>query len=687
MPSSPVRRPLLIRGFKKILHGGDYNPDQWLHKPEVIDEDFRLMELAGCNTFAVGIFSWTSYEREEGKYQFDWLDQIMDRMAGAGSKVFLATPSGAKPAWMSKKYPEIRRVTREGQRETHQTRHNHCWSSPVYREKVQAINLQLATRYAKHPALGGWHISNELNGACYCDLCLKEWHHWLERKYRTLEKLNQAWWASFWSHEFTAWDEIDPRDFSVDAMSLDWMRFNNWQLIDWLQFEADIVRKLTPDVPVTTNFMGLHPQINYADVAQAVDFVTDDQYPCFDIEREDFNRKVVELSFKDDLYRCFKLDRPWMLMESCPDWPQAHYPVRLKSAEVHQLEMLQALAHGAEGTCYFQWRKGAGSWEKFHGAVVDHTGNEKTRVFKSVATLGQHYRKLTELVGTVTSEAEVALIYDWDVKWGFQFSCGPLNRDSSYERVAHDHYQPLWEAGIPVDVLASEKDFSRYRLLILPQLWLLKPDVADRIRSFVRKGGTVVATPYLGICNETNLVFTGGWPGGGLRELFGVWNEETGGLHPDQTVKLALAKKNGLGLKKDLLGRDLLAVLHPEGAQVVASWKGGPFSGSAALTVNSFGKGEAWYVGTRLELESLRALLGALTQKLQIRRNLEVKLPLGVTVQKRTGKDGDYLFFFNATASKQTVPLGSLQGVDMLSGRKISKQLNLAAAGSTIIKL
>jgi len=289
----------LISGFNKILHGGDYNPDQWLHAPEVIDEDFRLMKKSGCNTFSLGIFSWTSYEREEGKFDFSWLDRIMDRMAAAGSKVILATPSGSKPAWMSQKYPEIRLVNFQGLREPHWQRHNHCWSSPVYREKVRIMNTKLAERYAKHPALALWHISNELGGGeCYCELCMKRWQNWLKEKYGTLEKLNRAWWAPFWSHIFTSWDQIDPRDSSMDGMTVDWRRVISWEIKGSYDYEAAIIRPITPHVPITTNFMGLCGHINYADFAKSVDVIADDQYPTYDLEnlRNSWSDRLLEMA-------------------------------------------------------------------------------------------------------------------------------------------------------------------------------------------------------------------------------------------------------------------------------------------------------------------------------------------------------------------------------------------------------
>lgn len=688
----PPERPLLISGFRKILHGGDYNPDQWLHAPEIIDEDFRLMKIAGCNTFSIGIFGWTSYEREEGSFDFDWLDRIMDRMADDGHKVLLATPSGAKPAWMSQKYPEICRVNPTGQRDPHWHRHNHCWSSPVYREKVRIINTKLVERYGKHPALSMWHVSNELGNdplqaQCHCNLCLSTWHGWLERKYGTLEKLNRSWWSRFWSHEFTAWDQIDPRNWSMDSMTFDWLRFRNWQIQDWYEFEAGTLRPHSPGIPISTNFMGLCQWIDYAALAQKVDLVMDDQYPAYELDDPWLIHGAAFTSFKNSVYSCFKPDRPWMLVESCPDAPQWKSRMRPKPAAVHQLEMLQALGHGAEGTCYFQWRQGRGSREKLHGAVVDHSGREDARVFRSVAALSRQYERLDVILGSSVQPARVGLVYDWEARWSLELSEGTARKNGAYENVACLHYRVFWEQGIPVDVFASEHDFDAYQMLILPQLWMLKPGVAERLEAFVARGGILVATSYLAICNETNLCFNGGWPGDGLMKLFGIWNEEYDTLPDEQTIGLAPIRGNSLGLSTNLKARELCGILHATDAEVVATYDSGYFSGTPAITMRRHGQGEAWYIGPRLELDSLRAIYRPLVERLSLEKALDAELPLGVIAQRRIGETEDYVFIENFTPQTQTINLGTVTARDLLSGDRVTGTIELPPAGSTVLAM
>ncbi|MFZ4506758.1 MAG: beta-galactosidase [Fimbriimonas sp.] len=644
-------RKTLIPGESRILHGGDYNPDQWLKQPEILDEDFRLMPLAGCNTFSVGIFAWVQHEPQEGVFQFEWLDRLLDRFAEAGHRAIVATPSGAKPAWMSEKYPEIRRVNRAGIRDHYKERHNHCWTSPIYREKVRIINTHLAERYAGHPALGMWHISNEYGGECFCDLCLTSFRSWLRDRYQTLDALNEAWWTGFWSHTYTDWSQIEPGDWSVDGLELDWKRFVTEQVCDFFEWEVQPMRALTPEIPCTTNYMGLYSGIDYARLAQHLDVVVDDQYPRFNPLDAGWARSAAGISMKDSLHRNFKPDRPWMVMESCPDSVQWMNPMTLKRPGVHRIEMLQAIGHGAEGTLYFQWRKGRGGGEKLHGAVVDHVGHENTRVFRTVAEVGELYKKLGGVIGS-TVPADVALLYDWDNRWAFELTSGAPTNHGEFGSTVHDHYQALWERQIAVDVISANADgFSAYKVVVAPILWLIHPGVADRLKDYVSRGGILVATFYCGTVDSTNRVWFGGLPGDGLRELFGVWNEETDVLHPEASAPLQIVDGNSLGLSDTLTARTIRSILHLEGAEAVATYTDQFYAGTPAVTVNSFGLGKAIYFGVQSDVASIGHLYDRVLPVAGVAPVVNLEAPVGVSAQLRTSETHDYLFIQNFTAA------------------------------------
>ncbi len=592
-----------------LLHGGDYNPDQWT--PPVWEEDMRLMKPAHCNAMTVGIFAWTALEPAEGEYDFDWLDRVMDMLAENEAYAVLATPSGARPAWLARTYPEVLRVRPDGGRNLFGRRHNHCLTSPVYREKTYAINAKLAERYRDHPALLVWHLSNEYSGACHCDMCRAAFRQWLIRKYGTLDALNHAWWTAFWSHTFTDWGQIDPPseigETSVHGLNLDWRRFITDQTTDFMLNEIAALRTYTPDTPVTTNFMGTFPGLNYWKMAPHLDVISWDSYPLW--HKPDENGRIddvvlaADVAFVHDINRSLKGGKPFMLMESVPSATNWMPAAKVKRPGMHALSSLQAVAHGSDTVQYFQWRKSRGSSEKFHGAVVDHVGHEHTRVFADVADLGTKLEKLADVVGT-TVRPDVAIIYDWENAWAMNDAQGPRSGDKGYLEACKHHYRAFWDRGIPVDIIDMDQDFSRYKLLVAPMLYMLRPGVDERLAAFVEAGGTLVTTYWSGIVDENDLVILGGWPGGKLREVLGIWAEEIDALYEEDVNLVEPAAGSGLGLSGVYEARDYCDLIHTEGAEVLATYGRDFYAGRPALTVNGYGDGQ----GVLHRLEQRRPL-------------------------------------------------------------------------------
>ena len=664
--------------FPHFLHGGDYNPDQW--PEEVWQEDMRLMKLANCNTMSTAIFAWTKLEPEEGKFDFSWLDKIMDLLAENGGYAVLATPSGARPAWLSAKYPEILRVGPDRRRILHGGRHNHCMTSPIYREKVQTINRKMAERYKDHPALLVWHISNEYGGECHCDLCQQSFRHWLQKKYNNdLNQLNLAWWAEFWSHTYTAWEQIESPspigEMSLHGLNLDWKRYTTDQTIDFYRCEIEPLREITPALPITTNFMGLYTGLNYPRFAKEVDIISWDNYPVWHTTGSDAEL-AAHIAFVHDQNRAMKNGKPWMLMESTPSNTNWQPIPKLKRPGMHKLSSLQAVAHGSDTVQYFQWRKSRGSAEKFHGAVVDHVGNEHTRTFKDVAELGAVLQKLDPVLGT-TVRPDVAIIYDWENRWAIDDMNG-LGRDRrNYAETCISHYQPFWSRGIPVDVIPEWADFSPYKLVVAPMLYMLQPGVAKRLEKFVADGGTLVTTYWSGIVDENDLCFLGGWPGGGLRAVLGIWDEETDTITPAERNQVMMTDGNALSLSGSYEARDYFALVHAESAQVLATYGSDFYAGQPALTVNTYGKGQAYYMASRNETRFLDDFYGKLAGAMNLRRALPVDLPGGVTAQIREDEHNTFIFVMNFNPDKVTVKLDGGKYENLVTGAAVRGKLEL----------
>ena len=669
----------IIKGLPHMIHGGDYNPDQWRANKEIWREDMRLAKLAGINSLSVGIFAWAALEPEEGVYDFSWLDEVMDLLAENGIKAVLATPSGARPAWLSQRYPEVLRVEADRTRNLHGGRHNHCQTSPVYRLKVAEINARLASRYKDHPALGLWHLSNEYSGECHCELCQQAFRGWLRTRYGTLEALNAAWWTAFWSHTYTDWSQIEspsPKgETSTHGLTLDWKRFVTCQTVDFMKAEMEPLKRITPDVPRTTNLMRFYDGLDYYAMARELDVVSWDNYPQWRNDAGD-GFIAAETAFLHDMFRGMGQGKPFLLMESSPSATNWQEIGKLRRPGGHKLYSLQAVAHGSDSVQYFQFRKSRGSSEKFHGAVVDHVGHEHTRVFREVADTGAALARLDDVVGTAVP-AEVALLYDIENKWAIDAMQG-FRRQKGYNEACVGHYLPFWQAGVPVDVIDSTLPLTGYKLVVAPMLYMLRPGVADALRAFAQGGGTLVCTYMTGYVDEHDLTYLGGFPGP-LKDLLGIWAEEMDGL-PDGEQKRVQYQG------REYWAREFCELIHAEGAEVLGTFAEDFYKGFPAVTRNRVGKGSAYFVAGRMDDGFQRDFAEELIAALGLKPALgHTNLPEGLTANLRTDGTRDFVFVQNYMPEAQAVDVGA-GGVSLLTREPVSGTITLPARGIEIFE-
>lgn len=673
----------------KILHGADYFPEQWLHSPEILEEDIRLMKLANCNVMSIGMFAWSKLEPEEGTFTFEWLDEVLDKFAENGIYTFLATPSGARPTWMSEKYPEVLRVNEHRVRNLHGARHNHCYTSPIFREKITIINEKLAERYAHHPAVIGWHISNEYGGHCHCDDCQDAFRNWVQKKYQTLDNLNHAWWSTFWSHTITSWSQVESPaphgETAVHAMNLDWKRFVTDQTIDFYKHEIKPLKAANPDIPAFTNFMEVKnfDDLDYAKFAKELDFVSWDSYPTWH-DHEDDSGLAAWIGFNHDMFRSLKGGQPFLLMESTPSSTNWQSISKLKRPGMNYLSSLQAVAHGSDSVQYFQWRKSRGSSEKLHGAVVDHVGHEHTRVFKEVSHLGETLAQLDQIVGT-TVNAEVAIIFDAQNRWAINDSQGPRNLGVDYEETIGQHHKAFWDQGVAVDVIDMDSDFSKYKLVVAPMLYMVRAGVGERIEEFVQNGGHFVTTYWSGIVDETDLVYQGGFPGP-LRKVLGIWSEEIDALHDGQKNAIKTAEANQLGLSGEYVAFELCDLIHLEGAKALAHYQEDFYANYPALTVNEFGKGKAYYIASRNNKQFHADFFKEIVEDAGVSRVIETELPEGVTAQSRTDGEFDYVFLSNFGQDKKQIDLSDAEYFDLVENSPVPTHIELPARSIRLLK-
>lgn len=661
-----------------LWHGGDYNPEQW--PQETLEEDLDLMDRACCDVFSVGIFAWAAIEPEEGKFEFGWLDQVLNRFAERGKYVALATPSAVMPAWLAKKHPDILRVGADGVRNRFGNRVNFCGSSPEYKKRCRNVAERLAIRYGKHPALVLWHVSNEYFGECRCERCEAEFRAWLQRKFEgNLDGLNRAYWTAFWSHTFSDWDQIEipgpPHgDESMVGLALDWRRFVTHQVVEFFENEAEPLRRHS-SAPITTNLMGTYPGIDYWRLAGHLDVIAWDSYPAFSdgpMRIEDW----IYTAFRHDLNRSLKR-KPFLMIESTPSSSNWYPAMALKRPNEHRMEALQAIAHGSDAVMYFQWRQSRGGKEKFHGAVVQHDGSSTARVFGEVAALGRELVELQGVAGTATC-SKAAVIYDWENAWAIDLAGGPRRGRMDYLGACLQEYGALWSLAVPTDVIESTATFDPYKLIVAPMLFMVKPGVAERLRSFVSGGGTLVLTYHSGMVDENDLCFQGGFPGP-LRELCGIWVEEIDALHDGATNQARFDPGNDIGIEGSFEARELCEIVQAQGADVLASYASDFYAGRPALTRNRVGAGEVYYVASRNEPEFSRGLLDSLVDRIGLERDAVHTLPKGVFARRRHAPEGEFLFLINFNAQATEVELSEPGFRDATSDIPLTGKLELGA--------
>lgn len=633
-----------------ILHGSDYNPDQWLDRPDILEKDIELMKKAKMTSMSLGIFSWSAYEPTEDEFHMDWLKDIMDKLYENGIYTILATPSGARPAWLDEKYPECMRVGADDHRAHHGVRHNHCMSSPKFREKTGIIINKIIDTVGKHPGLAMWHLSNEFGGECFCPLCKKKFQDYLANKFdNDINKLNKAWWTGFWSHTYNDFSQIEPPylngEFSVMGLNLEWKRFTTWNTTDYMKSEIDIIRKRTPNIPITTNFMQLFPGLDYRVMAKELDVISWDSYPVFHNNYETMADTMAHNSFDHAVMRSLKKNQPFMLMECAPGLVNWHEYNKLKRPGVHKLFSAQAVACGSDTVQYFQWRKSRGSFEQYHGAVVDHLGTDDTRVFKEVAEVGAMLDSLSNVKGTIV-KPKAALIFDWDNMWAIDNMRGLSDKTKNYAKTCIQIYHEFLKLGIDMNVVASDDNLDDYNVVIAPMLYMLRPGASDNLKAFVKRGGQLMATYLTGYVDDNTLCYLGGFPGDGLSELFGVISEEIDTYYDSDENSATFTDGH-----KAII-HDYAEILRVSDTDILAKYDKDFYAGTPAITCKNFGKGKAYYVGARIDMDSMSGLFKTMLKETN---TTYLALPAGIEYHKREDESGKAIeFYLNVTENEIT---------------------------------
>ncbi|MBB0246289.1 beta-galactosidase [Streptomyces alkaliphilus] len=674
----------------RLLHGGDYNPEQW--PEEVWSEDVRLMREAGVNLATVGVFSWARIEPRPGVRDFGWLDRVMDLLHDAGIGVCLATATASPPPWMGARYPETLPRDENGTVQWYGSRQQYCPSSPIYREHAVRLAGDIADRYAHHPALRLWHVNNEYCTHCWCDVTAEHFRRWLRARYGDLDALNEAWGTAFWSQRYDDWSEVIPprrTPYLVNpTQKLDFHRFTSDALLECHTAERDALRARRADIPVTTNFMPLFPGQDGWRWSAEEDVVSVDIYPD---PRAD-HRSTGGAPFGalvQDLTRS-QAKGPWMLMEQAAaavNWRGVNPP---KAEGLMRLWSLQAVARGADAVCFFQWRQSRQGSEKFHSAMLPHSG-ERSRGFGRVAELGADLARLSDSGAVVDARttADVVVLHDWD-SWWADGQPGRPSAEVDHAEVLREWHRALWSRNLACDLAHPEADLSSYRVIVVPHLYLMTDAALDNLVERVRAGATLVCGWFTGIADADDRIREGGMDAR-LRELLGIDI-----VHEWWPMEAGESGKLDDGSTGTVWSEDLEPVGPRQGAgsgegpEVIARWAGGELDGRPAVLRHTpftdpaddpgragapGGSGTTWYLSTQPDPEALENLLVRAAAGAGVEPVL-ADAPDGVEAVRR----GEVLFLLNHRPDPVTVTLPRA-GTDLLTGRRCEGEVTLERYG------
>ena len=633
-----------------MYFGADYHPEHWVHpfagtaeEPESRwKRDIELMVAAGVNSVRMGEFVWGICEPEEGVFDFNWLRRVMDLMGLAGIQVVLSTPTVAPPIWLTRKYPGILPVDARGLVMGDGTRLTCCLNSDIYWDYSKKIVRAMAEALGNHPQLIAWQIHNNPGVhsiiPCFNQETQRDWHAWLKAKYETIDRLNEMMGLRFWGQMVHSWSQV-PMPMVAPAphnpaLLMDWRRFSSDTIVAFIRMQADLLRELTPNAPVTTNVRAFGHQVDLFDLAGVLDFAslnsnaTIQSKPAVNACEVDFLRSLKKSGSKTPGGQ----EGFWVIEQKAGhvNWQEVNSLVR---PGVLRLFTYQALARGADGVLYFFWRQPRIGQEKFYGGVLTHNGRGENRVYQEISQIGEEVRRLGPVLEETKVVAEVCILFSHDNDWSLSLPGQPNAHFSLRDHVQLFH-SALHDRNIPVDFARPTDYLSSYKMVLAPSLSLLSGVEADALKLYVQNGGTLVATCNSGLVDEHHIAADTGFPHD-LTDVFGLEVLEFDPMSPEQENHLAFKGPfHGTHLHRARLWCDVIA---PAGCQVLATYTQDFYAGQPAVTLNEFGLGKAIYIGTVSEQPFYYDLIAWLRTLCSLHQLLKVPDAVEVSMREKAG--------------------------------------------------
>lgn len=639
----------------KYTFGVDYYPEHW--PKERWETDAEMMEKLGLEVVRLAEFSWHKMEPNEGEFHFEWLDEILEILLLHGISTVLGTPSAAPPKWLIDRDPDILPVEPSGKRCNFGGRHHDCQSNETYRSHIRRFVTAMARHFANNPAVVGWQIDNELGNShqnlCMCSSCEKHFQDWLRDRYKTIEKLNEAWGTYFWSQEYDDFIQIEPPRANVTehnpSQMLDWKRFCSDLIVDFQQMQIDIIRKICPSHFITHNFMGFAGKVNYFDLAKNLDFISQDQYTLVSVQGEKGPFGIKEPPYISaavlDFMRSTKAAPFWVMEQQSGITGWTHMAPAPRPGQI-RLWTANSVAHGADTIVYFRWRSCLGGTEQYWHGVLPHSGIPG-RAYEEIRQTVADLKPVMQQVQGSMPKNEVGILFSYDQEYAFQIQ--PHHPEFDYIKYVAALYQGIYSHHAGVDFIPEQGDFKKYRVLVAPLQYLMSEELEQRFQAYVQNGGHLVLTMRTGVKDKNNLCMSHSRLPGNLGKIAGIEVGEYDCLR-DFTVKLRWDDQaEGTASK-------WCDIITLKDAKALLRYDSEFYAGQAAVTKHSYGNGKVYYIGTEPDSETMERLMGLILEEAAIQDHFQ-DLPQGTEITFREKEGKKFAFVLNHDSESKALTL------------------------------
>ena len=622
--------------------GANYHPHDDKN-PEKIKKDIDLMKTAGLNVVRMGHLAWDSYEPSEGKFDFEWFDKVMDMMNEAGIKVVLDIAIRPAPMWLHHKYPSIDIVDANGNVLYPNHRYMEDIGDTIYQKYALQFTDAITKQYVNHPALLAFGVDNESGDGriSYSETARQRFISWLKKKYTNLDNLNKAWATQRWSRKLNLFEEVGfpvathPTD--VPERMLDFRRFVSDEVNQLLFKVIANINTNAPKVLTNTNAWYYSPMkyFDYSQIAYSGKMTREGCgfYPGTTLTT---NWGVMNALFGISRIQ-FESTNPFWCSE---------FTTMTAVPNAIRKQAYSTLMYGNQMVCGWTWQSMLAGEEQYLEGMVDWDGipNRKYDEYKKIAT---EFKKIEKFF-PYQLHAEVGLAFSF-----------PSQMASSYFPEQHDNqlqacFDLFYTRNMDARIVEISKSALNYKLLFVPGVAVMDEATANKIRDFVKKGGTVIMTSNSAIVDQSGQVFSSTRPGR-LNDIFGIRvgsYEETEAMN-EVSRKSYKGKKLEFNYKGKVIDTESTRfdIIEPKGAEVIGSLtsldKDYPI-----MTLNKYGKGKAIYVGLPANGDVLNALVDELIDELNIKKGPEV--PSGVMARQI---DKNHFLYLNVSGSLKEIPM------------------------------